>query len=154
MKKIIVLVLFVCCSSVGKSQVVVDTAVVEYSVVDTSSNIVYKIDVIKSELDKALDKGLSTSESNKTIAYYYNLAEIALNKNYQLVFSKCSPSFKKQLISSQKLWILYKEDDSKLQIELYNESPGTMYTTMAYYRGFEIIAERCKYLESLNEYRL
>lgn len=149
MKNVIIILLFLCCKNSYSQTINVDSG---YTV--NTNEAITSINDIKIQLDKTLDKATTTQGSNEVIIYFINIAEKTLNQTYQLALSKCSVNFKPKLIASQRVWIAYKEDDKKLLNALYIESPGTMHTTTALYRVFEIIEERCKFLQYLVEERI
>jgi len=105
------------------------------------------------EIDVALEKCYNNADNtNLTSNCAYNASDAAdkiLNQLYKKVLGVVNPKFKPVLINSQRQWLNYKSNDAKLQEELYTASPGTMWIPTLAHRTYELIKERCEYLETI-----
>lgn len=110
-------------------------------------------------IDKALDV---CTEKNPTTGAMVECVEIAhkkwdteLNKNYQALLRKLKPAGKQQLITSQRSWIVFRDNEFKLIDSIYDEVPGTMYIPMRYEEKMEIVKRRAlalvAHIDMLNE---
>ncbi len=151
MKNLILLLVLTCTfASKGYSQSAsIDT--MAYASADTMAYGNIDLNEIQKQLDKELETCTSTANCNSIVTRYTAYTELLLNQTYKLALAKCTPTFKPKLIASQKVWIAYKENDLKLLGDLYRESPGTMYTTSAGLRVFEILKERTTFLQHIIE---
>ena len=110
-------------------------------------------------IDKALD---ACTEKNPSTAGMVECTEIAykkwdqeLNKNYQALLRKLKPADKQVLISSQRSWIAFRDNEFKLIDSLYDQLQGTMYIPMRYDARMEIVKHRAlalsDHMDTLNE---
>jgi uncharacterized protein YecT (DUF1311 family) len=110
-------------------------------------------------IDKALD---ACTEKNPTTGAMVECNEIAhkkwdaeLNKSYQALLRKLKPAGKQQLITSQRSWIGFRDNEFKLIDSIYDEIQGTMYIPMRYEEKMEIVKRRAlalvAHIDMLNE---
>jgi len=107
------------------------------------------------DIEQALQKCYDRATDNaNTITCAYDASKAAnnlLNQLYKKALAIAPTSFKNVLITSQRQWLTYKINDDRLQEKLYAASPGTMYIPMIGHRSFELIKERCIFLEEVIE---
>jgi len=110
-------------------------------------------------IDKAYD---ACTEKNPTTGGLVECAEIAykkwdleLNKNYRALLRKLKPADKQVLITSQRTWIAFRDNEFKLIDTLYDQLQGTMYIPMRYDERMQIVKRRAQalsdHLDTLNE---
>ncbi len=110
-------------------------------------------------IDKAYE---ACTEKNPTTGGLVECAETAfkkwdqeLNKNYQTLLRKLKPAGKQILITSQRSWINYRDNEFKLIDSLYDELQGTMYIPMRYDEKMQFVKQRtlalAAHLDTLSE---
>ena len=110
-------------------------------------------------IDKALEacteKDPSTGGVVECTEIAYKKWDQQLNKNYQALLRKLKPADKQVLITSQRSWIAFRDNEFKLIDSLYDQLQGTMYIPMRYDERMQIVKRRAlalsDHMDTLNE---
>jgi len=104
------------------------------------------------ELKKCLAKDDSTAnQRNCTISAQQSWDKV-LNKHYLSLSKKLSTTGKKELLETQRNWILFRDSEFKLINKYYFEvKKGTIFQVIAENKKLEIIKERALQLKEFDE---